>query len=386
MRLKLFVLVLLLALIVVPALAQETGNTISFNGISFTFDSVFASSVNVVQSAGDQETFPPEPPYTRFFLYNGFPNTPQGLFDQGAVVTVYRTADLSSFAEAQAALQQLQTLLNERTDLTPYMAVADDGNSQLLPFLPAIAAGQVIRARAEYVDTPALSGVRYVTVYRQDVSPFMGGEFFYTFQGLSQDGQYYVSAILNFDTTLFPAELEAFDPTTFNASEYFNQSIQQLNEAGTDVFTPALSSLDPIIQSLTFSTGTTLVATPETTPAATNADPTLGGLAGTWTLVSWGAADAPTPVLENIPVTLTFSATGVSGSAGCNTFGGSFQYNANVLTFSEIVTTLIACDQPIMDQESTFLNALQTAGAFQIADDQLQISYDEGVLTFNKTA
>lgn len=387
MRIKWLILALLLTF-AFPALAQDGGLTqVAFDGVTFSLPSALATNVNIVQYAGgDESTFPPEAPHIRFFLYNGFPAAPQSLFDQGAVVTVYRTADFAGNAEAEAALQQLQTLLNDRPDLSPYMTIAADGSGQTLPFLPAIAAGQVIRARVQYVDTPAMNGISYVTVYRQDVSPFTGGEFIYTFQGLSQDGQYYVSAILNIDTSLFPAEPEAFDPNTFNATEYYNQSVQQLNQAGDEAFTPPLAVLEPVILSFTFLDMPDPAGTPEATQAVTNTDPTLGGLAGTWTLVSWGPADAPTPVLPNAPITLTIATTGVTGSAGCNTFGGSFEYNANVVTFRDIATTLIACDQPIMDQETAFLNALNTASTFQIVDGQLQIAYDGGVLTFTRAA
>lgn len=384
MRLKIAILAAVLLLVAVPALAQETGNVVSFNGFSFTFDTVLASNVNIMQSAGSQDTFPPEPPHTRFFVYNGT-TVPQGLFDQGIVVTLYRTADFAGYSDAESAFQQLQTLLAQRPNLASYMTVAEDGSGQPLPFLPSIPAGQAIRARAQYVETPVVRGVSYVTVYRQDVSPFTGGEFVYTFQGLSQDGAYYVSAILNMDTTVFPAELPAFDPNTFDAPQYFNESIQQLNQAGTEAFTPSLSSLDVLVQSFGLAlTGIPLPATE--VPADTNTDPTLGGLAGTWTLVSYGPADAPQTVLPTAPATLTFATTGIAGSSGCNTFAGSFDYNAGVVTFRDVASTLMACDPAIMDQELALLTALNTASTFQVSADQLLINYDGGTLIFVKAA
>lgn len=384
MRYRWLILALLALAFAFPVLAQDaSSNTVAFGDVSFSFPSALATNVNIIQNAGGGETtFPPEAPHTRFYLYNGFPPVPESLFEQAAVVTVYRTANLAGTAEAAAALQQLQTLLNDRPDLAQYMTVDADGG-QWLPFLPTVAAGQVIRARVQYVETPALRGILYVTVYRQDVSPFRSDEFFYTFQGLSQDGQFYVSAILNFDTTLFPAQPEDFDPTTFDAVAYYTQSVEQLNQAGGEAFTPSLSLLEPIVQSMTFLPGAPPAAAPEATAAATNADPTLGGLAGTWTLVSYGAADAPIPALPAAPITLTFAPTGVTGNAGCNTFGGSFEYNASVLAFRDIASTLIACDQPVMDQEVAFMTAINTASTFQLVNGQLQLAYEGGVLTFN---
>ena len=60
-------------------------------------------------------------------------------------------------------------------------------------------------------------------------------------------------------------------------------------------------------------------------------------------------------------MTLVFDAAGAGGSAGCNTYGGPFQYENNTLTFGALVTTLIACEPDIMTQETAYLDALRTA-------------------------
>lgn len=245
------VLALLVLVFAFPALAQDA-NTITYNGFSLSVDSALAQHVNIVQISGAESVFPPLAPHTRFFLYDEFPPAPEGLFDRGAVVMVHPTARFVGNAGAEAALEQLKTLLDERPDLDIFMTVGEDMSGVTLPFLPAIAAGQVVRARAQYVETSQVRGISYVTAYRQDMGPFASGEFFYTFQGLSADGTYYISAVLNFDTSLFPAELEPFDPMTFNNVEYLNQSIARLNEAGAEVFTPSLSLLDDLVQTFVF--------------------------------------------------------------------------------------------------------------------------------------
>jgi heat shock protein HslJ len=399
MKVKWLLLVLLLAAF--PALAQDTAttssvNTVAFNGFSFSLPSAVATNVNISQFPGDPTTLEqpggPEVRHTQFLLYNNSPS-PESIFDGAGGIRVYDTADFAGYTLAEQEFQNLQTLLAQRPDLAQHMVVNEDGTGSTLPFLPVFPAAQVIRARANYVTTPSLQGISYVTVYRQDVSPFISSEFLYTFQGISADGSRYVSAIFKLNTALFPAEIPPdFDFETFNAqfNQYLTDSIATLNNATPEDFTPSLATLDSIIQSFTLAGGevvqppTTPVPAATILPTATVGDATMGGLAGvTWTLVSYGDPANPQPVVGTTPITLIFSDTGVGGNAGCNTFGGSFQFDRNSLTISQVVSTLMACtDQAVMEQETAFLNALSSASTFQINGSQLQINYADGVLNF----
>jgi hypothetical protein len=135
------------------------------------------------------------------------------------------------------------------------MTVEEDWASvNELPFLPMFPAAQVIRARAHYVETPSVSGVAFVTVFRQDAFPFVADEFLYTFQGVSTDGSTYIAALFPVEASVFPAEL----PSDFSYEEwseaipaYMNESIARLNEAAPADFTPSLDQLDQLLNSLT---------------------------------------------------------------------------------------------------------------------------------------
>jgi heat shock protein HslJ len=250
-----------------------------------------------------------------------------------------------------------------------------------------LGAAQAIRARAQFVETPVLKGVSYVTVYRQDVSPFTNNEFHYTFQGVSNDGLYYVSIVAQATAPDFPVEIAGdFDYDAFNAKfiDYLNESVGKLNADAPDAFSPSLTTLDALAQSFTISSpGGTNTGGGTVAVEPTNVDPTLGGLANTvWSLVSYGAADAPTPVAPGVPVTATFSAQGVTGTAGCNGYSGPFQYSENTISFGALISTKMACQEPVMTQEMAFFNALATAKTFTVANGQLQITYDGGVLNF----
>lgn len=99
-----------------------------------------------------------------------------------------------------------------------------------------------------------------------------------------------------------------------------------------------------------------------------------------WRLVSLGEAGVETPVLEGPTVTLEFDAGGqVVGSGGCNSYGAHYQVQGNLLSFREIIHTQMACQQEgIGQQEDRYVQALQTAGRFELTGDRLTIWYDDG--------
>ncbi|MFN8374375.1 MAG: hypothetical protein U0694_16050 [Anaerolineae bacterium] len=253
MKFKSLIVVLLVAFAVFPVLAQEdTTNSVSFNGFSMSFDSSLASSVNISQMPGDpiDSPFVPEVAHTQFLFYNEYP-APESFLDANGAVRVYRTADLAGNESRESQLVNLQALLSQRADLTPNM-VMDAGAMNALPFLPVFPAGQIIRARAQYVETAQVSGVAYLTVFREDTGPFIASEILYTFQGLSADGSYYISAIFHANPAMLPTEYPVIDPTTFDMTAYGNDIIAQLNAAAPEDFSPSLTTLDTVIQSFSF--------------------------------------------------------------------------------------------------------------------------------------
>lgn len=126
-------------------------------------------------------------------------------------------------------------------------------------------------------------------------------------------------------------------------------------------------------------------------PASPTAPPVTNAPGATlenskWRLTLFGAPDAETPVVAGSTVTLEFGADGkAGGSAGCNTYGGSYEVQGDQLIFGEIASTLMACaDQAVMEQEMAYLAALQSAGRFEVNGDMLRLWYDDeqGVLVF----
>lgn len=399
-RLWTVVLLLLLALVALPLAAQDELNTVSFNGFGFSFPASLANNVNIIQIAGDPPTLEqpggPQPPHTLFNLYNN-PPAPESAFDAPVSVRVYEVADFDDYLQYQTQFMMLQTMLLERPDLNTYELVSDDQSEPVnsLPYLPILPASQALRAQANYISTGSLSGISYITVYRQDASPFVNNEFDYTFQGLSSDGAYYVVVTANLTAPGFPAQPEAFDPDEFaaNFSQYMNESITTLNQTSADAFAPNLNILDGLFFSITVPQGTAAQPTPvdpnaTPIPIATDTpvagDPSLGGLASEspWVLTQFGDPAAPQAPLEGTTITLQFTQAGAAGNAGCNSYSGSFSYNNNTVSFGPLVRTQVACAEDIMAQEDAYLDALQSAQSYTVTDGTLTINYDGGVLVF----
>ncbi len=84
-------------------------------------------------------------------------------------------------------------------------------------------------------------------------------------------------------------------------------------------------------------------------------------------------------------ITATFEGGQVSGSAGCNSYSGSYQVNGNTITVGPTAITEMACMEPegVMEQEMTFIEFLTSAQTFRFADEQLQLFRADGeALTF----
>ena len=103
--------------------------------------------------------------------------------------------------------------------------------------------------------------------------------------------------------------------------------------------------------------------------------PSPSGPAGIPTLAgtSWKAVSvAGRTTVSGSEPTLEFDATKVTGSGGCNGFGGDYTFSDGRLTFGEMPMTLIGCEEPISTIEGDFLKVL-TGGVSVSVDDGGQL-------------
>ncbi|WP_214021371.1 META domain-containing protein [Methanoculleus sp.] len=107
------------------------------------------------------------------------------------------------------------------------------------------------------------------------------------------------------------------------------------------------------------------------------------GLTGTsWTLDSYlGENGTLVGVLPGTEVTAAFGHDGkVTGSAGCNGYGGDYRLDGTSLSVSSVAQTLKLCLEPdgIMEQEARFIDLLGSAEGYRIEDGRLILADSEG--------
>ena len=104
-----------------------------------------------------------------------------------------------------------------------------------------------------------------------------------------------------------------------------------------------------------------------------------------WRLASLGPVGAETGVVAGTTVTMKLGEDErVSGSTGCNSYGGSYQVRGDNISFSRIASTRRAClDQNANEQEHKFLSIIETANRFRLSANRLTILSDRGRSVLN---
>jgi hypothetical protein len=131
---------------------------------------------------------------------------------------------------------------------------------ETLPTVPFFNAASQISAWIKILPFQNGSGVRSLTQYAQYAAPINNRELFYHFQGLTSDGKYYVIAILPVTAPILPEDEKpeatvpeggVSIPADVGPSEVYYFSVtEKLNSLSPDSFTPSLSALDTLIQSI----------------------------------------------------------------------------------------------------------------------------------------
>jgi heat shock protein HslJ len=81
-------------------------------------------------------------------------------------------------------------------------------------------------------------------------------------------------------------------------------------------------------------------------------------------------------------ITARFDGRGVSGSAGCNNYTGTYVADNGAIAISNLTATNLTCDEDVTDQEARYLNSLEAATSYTIQDNELTIRYAGGRLVY----
>lgn len=112
--------------------------------------------------------------------------------------------------------------------------------------------------------------------------------------------------------------------------------------------------------------------------AACSGNPSAS-LAGTWKLISYGSPASPTPAVPDVDASVIFGSDGtLSGNVGCNSFNGSYKVDGETVTFGAIASTLMACADPIAQQEGMVFNVFVNTATFELDGNTLTVISADG--------
>ncbi len=227
------------------------GTDISFSGTSFTIPSGLGTGTvneNIAESNNQDAYFMTNPAYIRFTL-QGYPLQNTAFAPQVMVYPAKKFAQMSD--GAAMIINNLQNIL----------AAQSASPAEPIPFIPLENASQVFHAQEKFLSFKNGNGIRYITQFDQAPLPINNTEIFYTFQGLTSDGEYYVSVTMPVNLDFLPADNQLNTATPANGipfpwqqfdafPTYLNQMVDRLNHTDNN-FQPTLETLDALAQSLT---------------------------------------------------------------------------------------------------------------------------------------
>ena len=215
---------------------------VTCNELSFYLDPALASGYNCETVPESAEGIEITPQYTNI--------TFQGYILSGK----FFEAHISVFPVQRYSQLLPDNIPGQVTDLQALIGGGPTGNS--LPLLPIFNAAQVFHAQYQVVPFTNGGGIRFITLYAQYYAPINNHDLFYTYQGLTTDGLYWVSAILPINNPILPANGDTppggMSQEQFSANyvSYLTDLTSQLNSQASDSYTPSLAALDALVASI----------------------------------------------------------------------------------------------------------------------------------------
>ncbi|HCR72398.1 MAG TPA: hypothetical protein DIW23_13195 [Anaerolineae bacterium] len=122
---------------------------------------------------------------------------------------------------------------------------------QWMPFLPSFNAGSYFYSNFETVSFQNGSEIRYLTAFSQVPVPILNNLMLYTFQGITNDGLYYVSTTFAVNIGFLIGKQAPTDwPDVAILQNEIDTVTEQLNNSKPEAFTPSLLVLDSLVQSI----------------------------------------------------------------------------------------------------------------------------------------
>lgn len=233
-----------------PIPNQIGGIPVSYQNVSLVIPNGMASSANTeTMTSVDTNSGAPweiAPTHLRFTL-TGYQVQEKFFEPQIYIYPANEYAQVNSVASEQ--IERLKKALSG----SPLL-------KETLPNVPFFNADHLIAANIQLIKFQNGNGVRELTQYDQYPAPINNHELFYHFEGLTSDGKYYVIAILPITAPVLAEDEKPESsvptggipiPTSVGANDVYYFSVtEKLNSLTSDSFTPAITMLDALIQSI----------------------------------------------------------------------------------------------------------------------------------------
>jgi len=236
-----------------------TATSIAFRNIRLTYISGFGKTIQMeVNPVTTPNCICLAPLYYAAYTHFNFSDI-NPVSGPGPEIYVFASADVTSATgesgNPNSDIIQLQTLLKKRPTSFP-----------LDPSLPLNWGGArtnfVTAARYLKFNSGRGTGLRYLAYISQGPAPILADSLLYSFQGLTDDGRYYVMAKFPILASVLPGKQE--DASDFwtaiqNRDDtatakwlvpYYTRVIAQLTAAPPSSFTPRLDQIDALMQSI----------------------------------------------------------------------------------------------------------------------------------------
>ena len=125
-----------------------------------------------------------------------------------------------------------------------------------LPFLPVIPQKQGFYVHAASISFDGGTGVRFITEYSDAPTPITNSNIFYTFQGLTDDGQYWVAVTLPISSPILPDDYDSMpegytrESLILSYQSYVREVKEALEAQAPSSFSPSIDSLDSLVKSI----------------------------------------------------------------------------------------------------------------------------------------
>jgi hypothetical protein len=125
-----------------------------------------------------------------------------------------------------------------------------------LPLLPVFNAAEEFHAQYKVIAFSGGSGIRHLTQYAQFFDPINSHDMFYSFQGLTADGKYWISAILPISNSMLPPNGDnppagmTWDQFGNQFQTYLPDIVTKLEAQPAESYSPTIAALDALIESI----------------------------------------------------------------------------------------------------------------------------------------